>query len=258
VRILKLAAVLLVISWSLVAVADNRILGKPGPKQTNSRTYLEKFQKLTPNLANGRVQYEVCALCHTPEGWGSPSGRYPQIAGQYFEVIVKQMEDIRNGNRDNPTMYPFSQFDNSRQGLQNMVDVAAYISQLPMSANNAYGPGRDLTLGERLYKDNCVKCHGKNGEGRADKYYPRIHGQHYKYLLRQLRWIKNKKRRNADLKMQRQINGFKDSDLRAIADYTSRLKPDTNLIAKDHRWRNDDFRGGFNHAQERDRRSGRP
>lgn len=206
-----------------------------------------KAQELEPNLENGKALYFNCALCHTPEGWGSPGGRYPQIAGQHKSVILKQLADIRAGNRDNPTMFPFAMraFSHGEQGLS---DLASYITQLPMVPNNSVGPGMELAHGEKLYKDNCVKCHGDNGEGDAAEYYPRIQGQHFQYLLREMRWIKNGKRRNADEKMVKQIHGFSDRDLVSIADYTSRLQPDKSLLADHMDWRNPDFRSGFRTA----------
>ena len=51
--------------------------------------------------------------------------------------------DIRAGNRDNPTMYPFS-MPSSLGGAQEMADVAAYITTLPMSPANGKGPGHNL------------------------------------------------------------------------------------------------------------------
>jgi len=244
-----MAGIIKVLAFAIVQATAFSALGQEKQEDTDATPkYLEKFQKIQPNLANGRVQYEVCALCHTPEGWAKTSGRYPQIAGQHFNVIIKQLEDIRSGNRDNPTMYPFSQSNSTKKSIQNMVDVAAYIEKLPMAPHTAYGSGRNLEIGEKLYKDNCVKCHGKQGEGNSSKYYPRIQGQHYRYLLRQLRWIKNNKRRNADLKMKRQLSRFRDRELRALADYTSRLKPDADLTAKPN-WRNKDFTNKFKHAQ---------
>jgi cytochrome c553 len=192
----------------------------------------EEAMTLTPNLENGRVLYETCAICHTPTGWGTPDGRYPEIAGQHFNVIIKQMADIRNGNRDNPTMYPFT-LDNILPDNQALADVAGYISQLPMNPRNATGPGHDLAHGEALYKEYCVKCHGDNGEGDNDDFYPRIHGQTYQYLLRQMFWIKNGKRRNADPTMVEQIKGFTARDIYAVIDYSSRLHPPPEDLAKD-------------------------
>jgi cytochrome c553 len=68
----------------------------------------EEALHLKPNYDNGREVYEVCSACHMPEGWGLPDGTFPQVAGQHREVIIKQLADIRDGHRDNPTMYPFA------------------------------------------------------------------------------------------------------------------------------------------------------
>jgi len=68
---------------------------------------LEKALKLTPNPERGREICLLCAVCHQPEGWGLANGEYPQIAGQLYEGIIKQMADIRARIRDTPTMFPF-------------------------------------------------------------------------------------------------------------------------------------------------------
>jgi cytochrome c553 len=190
-----------------------------------------KALSLTPNIENGKQLYGICAVCHNPEGWGSENGYYPQIAGQLPGVVIKQLADIRARNRDNPTMYPFA-MPGKLGGAQEMADVAAYISQLPMTPNNGKGPGTYLALGERLYKENCVDCHGANGEGDAEKHIPLIQGQHYHYLLRQFRWIKYGRRRNADKEMVKQIKGFTGRDIIAVMDYTSRLRPPEEKLAK--------------------------
>ena len=198
----------------------------------------------TPNLHNGKLLYHNCAVCHSPEGWGTPSGHFPQIAGQHKSVIIKQLRDIHDGNRDNPTMRPFTN-PIFLQGPQSISDLSAYISQLPMVPNNSLGYGTELAEGKKLYDDNCKQCHEANGEGKADKFYPRIQGQHFRYLVRQLHWIKNGKRRNADRKMVKQIQGFSYREVELIADYVSRLKPNKSLVAESIYWKNPDFRRGF-------------
>ncbi|OOZ42382.1 cytochrome C [Solemya pervernicosa gill symbiont] len=200
----------------------------------------DEAMHLTPDLDNGMDVYEVCAACHLPEGWGTKEGTFPQLAGQHKEVLIKQLADIRALNRDNPTMYPFA-LPESIGDAQALADVVAYIEKIPMNPENGVGPGTDLALGEQLYKDNCVKCHGDNGEGIKEKYYPRIQGQHYNYMLRQFEWIRDGKRRNANPDMVKQIKGFTDKDMVAVIDYVSRQKPPKEDLAPSADWMNPDF-----------------
>lgn len=194
---------------------------------------------LEPDLENGLYVYEVCSACHGLNGWGLVDGTFPQISGQHAKVTIKQLADIRALNRDNPTMYPFSK-PREIGGSQSIADVAAYIAQLPMNPNPGQGAGDDLEHGETLYKENCTECHGANGEGSDEKFYPRIQGQHYNYLVRQYNWIKEGKRRNANPEMVKQIEWFTDRDTKAVLDYVSRLKPPAEMIG-DPDWVNPDF-----------------
>jgi cytochrome c553 len=196
-------------------------------------------EKLTPDRKNGIEVYEVCSACHMMEGWGTDDGTFPQLAGQHRSVLIKQLADIRALNRDNPTMYPFA-LPSEIGGVQSIVDVTDYISKLPMNPENGVGPGTNLALGEKLYKENCVRCHGDHGEGMPDKYYPLIQAQHYKYLLRQFEWIRDSKRRNANPEMVKQIKGFTQEDMIAVVDYVSRLKPPASKVAPVG-WENPDF-----------------
>ena len=204
-----------------------------------------KALQAKPDIEEGRSLYHNCALCHTPEGWGSSAGKYPQIAGQHQSVIIKQMADIHKGNRDNPTMMPFT-VPIFVKGAQALADISAYIQQLLMVPNNSIGTGIRLDKGKALYDEHCKSCHGANGEGDAKEFYPRIQGQHFSYLLRQMQWVKMGKRRNADPKMVEQFQIFSQSDMAAIADYVSRMKPDKAMLADHMDWKNPDFRPGFN------------
>ncbi len=198
--------------------------------------------QLIPNLENGRKIFTTCALCHSPEGWGTKDGHTPQIAGQHASVIIKQLTDIREGNRDNPTMMPFTTPQVMSQ--QDIADVAAYVEQLKMTPANVTGPGNNLKLGGEIYAKECAKCHGTKGEGDPKEFYPSIQGQNYEYLLRQLLWIQSGKRRNANRNMVKQLQQFTKEEITAVIDYSSRLHPDSSKVAE-HGWTNPDFTKDF-------------
>ena len=92
-----LAIVLLLLATGITANAWNEAGGEK-----------DEALELTPDLENGRDVYEVCSGCHLPEGWGLKDGTFPQLSGQHAKVLIKQLADIREGNRDNPTMFPFA------------------------------------------------------------------------------------------------------------------------------------------------------
>ena len=191
---------------------------------------ITEAMELTPDIEHGKKLYQTCAHCHTETGWGMAPGignfrstaTYTQIAGQHQPVLIKQLLDIRNLNRDNPSMYPFST-EKYLGGAQNIADVTGYITSMPTNNSNQNGDGRNLEHGKSLYTTNCSKCHGENGEGDSENFYPKLAHQHYEYMLRQFIWIKDGKRRNANPKMVKQIQGFKFSDIKAVIDYASRL-----------------------------------
>ncbi|RTZ61410.1 MAG: cytochrome C, partial [Gammaproteobacteria bacterium] len=185
---------------SLILVAPLALLSCSAFAQDQAPADTSEFHKaldLKPNLDNGREIYRSCATCHGPEGWGRPGGEYPVIAGQLRHVIIKQLIDIREGNRGNPMMLPFTDTRTLRSA-QDIADVAEYIAQLPMTNQNETGPGFDLEHGKQLYQNNCVDCHGDRAEGDEKKAIPLLYGQHFGYLVRQFHWIQVGRRKNAD------------------------------------------------------------
>ncbi len=199
---------------------------------------------LTPNNENGIEVYEVCAGCHLTEGWGTKDGTFPQLAGQHKEVLVKQLADIREGNRDNPTMYPFA-LPESIGGAPALADVGTYIAKLsvnPDSGNGVWVKGTaEFDQGKKLFADNCTECHGNNGEGIANKFYPKIQGQHYNDMMRQFEWIRDGKRRNANPDMVKQIKGFSDKDMKMVINYVSRIPVPKEDLAPSKDWLNPDY-----------------
>jgi cytochrome c553 len=180
-----------------------------------------KALKLKGDPERGRVAYEVCRGCHKPDASGLRDGTYPQLAGQHVTVLVKQLVDIRTGSRSNPKMHPFS--SERVISVEDVADIAAYLNSLPIPVQNGKGSGEDLERGKAIYATDCETCHGAQGEGSAKKFYPVVAGQHYRYLLREGRDIRDGNRRNANPRMVRVVKKYSDADLETVSDYMSRL-----------------------------------
>lgn len=222
----------LVMALVLALVPTVVLAGAPAPKKAGieEKGYVwnvqegEKIEalKLKGNAKAGKEAYEVCGACHLPSGSGRPDGTFPQLAGQHATVIIKQIADIREGLRDNPTMYPFAQ---TLTDAQELADVSAYIQTLCIPREHGMGSKDPAILkqGEELYKKECTSCHGVNGEGDTKKFYPVLAGQHYKYMLRQVTEIRDGKRRNANPDMVKIVKKYSDRDLDAVVTYMSTL-----------------------------------
>jgi len=179
--------------------------------------------ELEPNIENGKEIYNLCATCHMKDGLGKKDGSFPVIAGQHRNVLIKQMADIRSRNRDNPTMYPFTD-PKEIGGLQGISDVTAYIESMQKTPDPGVGDGKNVELGETIYNKQCIHCHGNSAEGNNEAFFPGLSGQHHAYLLRQLKWIRDGYRKNANDAMVKEVKTLSDTELDAVADYLSRLR----------------------------------
>ncbi len=122
----------------------------PGGKWRATAEEALEALKLSGDVEEGEEIYTVCAACHQPTGWGDPLGVFPQLAGQHTTVLIKQISDIRAGNRDNPTMYPFAM---QIEGAQDIIDVCSYIQTLKMNPNPRIGPGGPSWILSNLRKE---------------------------------------------------------------------------------------------------------
>lgn len=171
----------------------------------------------------GQALFEPCIGCHRYDGSGRTSGAYPRLSGQHISVLIKQVADIRSGKRSNPKMELFA--DEHVLNAYEIADIAVYLNGLPISDGNGKGPGKEIAKGEEIYSKNCVKCHGEEGEGNDEKFYPMVAAQHYKYLLRELKLIRDGDRKNANPDMVKVVKAYSDRELAAVADYMSNFAP---------------------------------
>ena len=176
----------------------------------------------TGDVERGKEAFRGCRGCHKQDAFGRVDGTYPRLTGQYASVIVKQLTDIRAGVRFNPKMEPFISPD--AISVDEIADIAAYLSTLTSVKENGKGPGDQVRLGEAVYNQRgCIKCHGSRGEGNGEKLFPALAAQHYSYLLREMELIRTGARGNSHPDMVTLLRDISTNDMEAVADYLSRL-----------------------------------
>jgi cytochrome c553 len=200
------------------------------PRQARDREYTEGAL-LQPDLANGARLFDTCAACHGADGRGTEDGEIPAIAGQHGSVLLKQLTDFRHEQRWNERMRNFT----DRHHLattQDVTDVAAFVMSLPRfpRTSGGIGDGADLRAGASVYFQRCEQCHGPLGQGDLLRNRPRLAGQHYAYLLRQLQETAAGQRPGMDRSHVQRLRELTPEQLRGVADYLSRLSPDLGSI----------------------------
>ena len=174
-----------------------------------------------PNLEHGAEIFRKCAACHGTSGNGSDDGNIPRLAGQHFRVLVRQLVDYRYEKRWDIRMEHFA----GRQLLvdsQSIADVAAYVSQISRDMPRNVGDGTLLPRGAKVYAQRCAECHGRLGEGENITMNPRLAGQHYQYLLRQMHDAVDGRRPNFSTAHLKLLSRLERDDLVGVADFLSR------------------------------------
>ncbi len=75
--------------------------------------------------AAGKVKSAVCAACHGAEGI-SPNDLWPNLAGQKFSYLVKQIKAFRDGTRSDPMISPMA----TPLSNEDINNLATYFSSL--------------------------------------------------------------------------------------------------------------------------------
>lgn len=205
-----------VAGWSALVMAQT-----PAPVWIDIKGELKAALEAKGDIKRGEAAFEQCTGCHRADASGRVSGAYPRLAGQHATVLVKQIADIRSGRRSNPKMEPFIG-DHVLDAFQ-IADVAAYLESLPIGSNNGKGPGNLAAQGKELFDKDCADCHGGRGQGSAAKFFPMVAAQHYRYLLREVNFIRDGDRRNSHPDMVKVIQPYTATMLEAVADYMASL-----------------------------------
>jgi cytochrome c553 len=217
---------------ALLGILNTAIAQTPNPRLAGHQEFADAA-RLEPDLRRGAEFYQTCAACHGENGSGTPDGEVPSIAGQHGSVLLKQLTDFRHEQRRDERMQHFSDRKHL-PGAQELTDVAAYVASLPRFPPSAesIGDGSSLGEGASVYFRACERCHGPLGQGNLLLRRPRLAGQHYDYLLRQLVDTAAGRRPGMDSAHVTRLKELSPAQLRGVADYLSRLSPDLSATSR--------------------------
>jgi cytochrome c553 len=215
----------------VLALWTNAIPAAPGA--SSARAEFLEAAKLTPDADRGSKHYETCAACHGSAGLGVSDGSVPAIAGQHGSVLLKQLVDFRHDQRWDERMQHFTD-RHHLASAQDLTDVAAFVSRLPRfpAMADSIGDGAFLQEGARVYFRVCEACHGPLGQGDVLRLRPRLAGQHYEYLLRQLGETAAGYRPGMDPAHVERLKKITPEQMRGVADYLSRVSPDLSALSQ--------------------------
>ncbi len=136
----------------------------------------------------------LCSTCHGPRGI-SASPEFPILAAQQRAYLIAQIENFQHKTREEKAAHDFM------YGIAgNLIDpklvesIADYYSEQPPAPGRPGDPAQ-IALGKKLYETGlpdrgvppCASCHGPKAAGAGD--FPRLAGQHAKYVIRQIQYI---------------------------------------------------------------------
>jgi cytochrome c553 len=210
----------------LVAIAAIFVIASAGARASEESVdrLTQTAFSLDAHPIRGASQFgRYCARCHGLQAQGDADRAIPALAGQRFAYLVRELADFAGEERDSNAMHRVVAQQDLR-GPQSWVDIAAYLNRVPLSGRAQTGDGTQLVLGRGIFRQQCANCHREDARGDGDVFVPSLRNQHYSYLVAQLHRLGEGRRHNVDEELVRFLGNFDDRDIRATADYLSRLR----------------------------------
>lgn len=195
----------------------------------------------------------ACVACHGKDG-ASKVAINPNLAAQHPEYIEKQLTNFKEHTRNNPAMNQVA----GNLTNDDIADIGAYfqdpsaiadvVAMAPAAAKVFAG---DLESG-KAKAATCAACHGADGNAMVPMY-PKLAGQHEKYLVKQLVDFKKGadtqgKEGRADPVMAGMVAALSEDDMKNIAAFfaSQKVSPSTakaNDVGKNLYFSGDAARG---------------
>jgi cytochrome c553 len=159
----------------------------------------------------------VCAACHGADG-NSVNPLWPKLAGQTPRYIYLQLRDFKEGRRSDPLMSPMA----ANLSRDDMLELGEYFGSQKQKPSNFQVDSAKAAEGKKVADAAlCTMCHlgGFTGQNEI----PRVAGQHYEYILKQLKDFRAKTRTNDAGNMTSVTRGLTDEQIDDLAQYITGL-----------------------------------
>lgn len=166
----------------------------------------------------GRAKSQACAACHGADG-NSSSGAFPNLAGQNWRYIYMQLKDFKEGRRKDPVMSPMAE----PLSRQDMIDIANFYAARRPTPSSFRADEEKIKLGKAKADETlCAMCHLGGFAGQNE--IPRVAGQQYEYIVKQMKDFKARTRTNDAGNMTSVARTLSDADIENLAHYITSLR----------------------------------
>lgn len=169
------------------------------------------------DIEAGRTKAQACAACHGADG-NSSVGTFPTLAGQTWRYIYIELKDFKEGRRTDPVMSAMA----APLSRQDMIDIANFYAAQPAKPSTFKADEGKVKLGKAKADETlCVMCHlgGFSGQNEI----PRVAGQQYAYIVKQMKDFKARTRTNDAGNMTSVAGTLSDQDIENLAQYITTL-----------------------------------
>ena len=159
----------------------------------------------------------LCVACHG-EGGRSTITANPILAGQTSRYLYLQLRDFQEGRRSDPQMSPMVK-DLTRDELRELAD---WFSKQKPPVQAFKVDAEKARLGKAKADETlCTMCHLGGFAGQNE--IPRVAGQHYDYVVKQLKDFKARRRTNDAGNMTSVSNTLSPTDIENLGHYLAGL-----------------------------------
>ena len=176
-------------------------------------TLLSAWQPVCAQQSAPPAKTALCAACHG-EGGRATIATNPVLAGQTARYLYLQLRDFQEGRRSDPQMSPMVQ-GMSREEMHELADYFA--KQKPPIQNYKVDEAK-MRLGKSKADETlCTMCHLGGFLGQNE--IPRVAGQNFDYIVKQLADFKARRRTNDASSMTSVSSTLSDADIENLAHY---------------------------------------